>query len=246
MPLKFDKLPGRQRNYPLKDYAGIRFGRLTGVSLVERDVTKENNHLWLFRCDCGTEKALRIKAVRSGGAQSCGCLFSEMLRERNTTHGLSRQYPREYVAWKCMRARCRNPTDSDYADYGGRGIKIVPRWNSFALFMADMGPCPEGLTLDRLDVNQGYSPGNCRWATAIEQANNKRNNHRLVIDGDERTLQEWARHFGMDHSKVQYRLRQGWPLTEVFSKEDFRLHERTRKAAAERARKRSRDVGRIT
>ena len=112
--------------------------------------------------------------------------------------------------------------------------------------MADMGPCPEGLTIDRLDVNRGYESGNCRWATAIEQANNKRNSRRIVIDGEERTLQEWCDRFGLHHSKVQYRLRQGWTLEEAFSKEDFRLHERSRNAISERSRTRPRSGGRFT
>lgn len=219
--LKLDKPAGRIRNRPLKDYAGARFGRLVALSLIERDLA-ENNHLWLFRCDCGTEKAARIKNVRSGNTTSCGCAFSEMVAARNATHGLSRHHSREYRTWKDMRARCSNPNDSDFASYGGRGIRVCERWGDFAAFYADMGDRPTGATLDRIDVNGHYEPGNCRWATATEQANNKRGNRWITMNGETRTLQQWCDAYGIDHSKAGYRLRRGWPLERVFSKDDYR------------------------
>lgn len=149
--------------------------------------------------------------------------FREMMWERNSTHGLCRVYPREYRSWKDMRARCNNPNNTDFKDYGGRGIKVCARWENFAHFFDDMGDRPAGASIDRIDVNGDYSPENCRWADASTQANNKRSNHRISFQGATRTLQEWCRHFGLDHSKVRYRLSRGWELEKVFSLEDFRL-----------------------
>lgn len=212
---------GRVRNRPIKDCTGMRFGRLVALSLVQRD-PKWQGHRWLFRCDCGAEKVASIKTVTSGHTSSCGCLATQVLVSRNATHGLSRDHRREYRSWKDMRARCANTNDSDYADYGGRGIRVCERWNDFAAFLADMGSRPAGKTLDRIDVNGGYEPGNCRWASAGVQANNKRSNLRLSIDGVSRTLQEWSDMHGVGRSTVRWRLRQGWPLDRVFSKEDHR------------------------
>lgn len=219
--LKTEKLDGRQRNRPLKDYSGQRFGRLMAIRLIERDL-KWNGHMWLFNCDCGSEKVISIKSVRSGHTSSCGCLFLENLVDRNTTHGLSEARRREYRSWKDMRARCNNPKDSDYSDYGGRGILICERWDDFSLFYSDMGLRPKGLTIDRINVNGNYEPLNCRWASRKTQANNKRTNRRIAIGSETKTLQEWCRHFGIDHSKARYRLAQGWPIEKVFSLEDFR------------------------
>lgn len=221
MAIKLDILPGRQRNRPLKDYTGQRFGRLVGVALVEREAV-QNNHLWRFLCDCGNEKDVRIKSARSGHTSSCGCIHREILRGRNETHGLSRAQPSEYRSWKDMRARCSNPNDSDYANYGGRGIKVCERWGDFAAFYADMGNRPAGHTIDRIDNSGNYEPGNCRWAEAKTQANNKRSNKVITIGGVAKTLQAWCDQFGIEHSKVRYRLSRGWPLEAAFSPEDYR------------------------
>lgn len=222
MALVTPKPPGRIRNRPLKDYAGQRWGRLTALALVERDPSTQNNHLWRFACDCGQLAAIRIKSVRSGHTASCGCLQREALTKRNTTHGLSRSHPREYRSWKDMRSRCHTPTDSDYPDYGGRGITICERWASFEAFLADMGPRPPGHTLDRIEVNEGYRPGNCRWATPTTQANNKRTNAVYEMDGRRQTLTEWCREFGIDRTKVSYRLARGMTLACALKPGDLR------------------------
>lgn len=211
----------RQRNRKLKDYAGLRFGRLVAVRLIERDF-QWNDHKWLFRCDCGNEKVVRLKSARTGHTSSCGCLAREVLVYRNETHGLTRTHPGAYRSWKDMRARCLNERGKDFKDYGGRGISICLRWDDFAEFVRDMGERPQGRSLDRIDVNGDYSPENCRWAVAETQANNKRSNQRIAFRGEEKTLQQWCRQFGLEHSKVRYRLANGYTLDEAFSSGDFR------------------------
>ena len=121
-----------------------------------------------------------------------------------------------------MRARCRNPNDTSFRDYGGRGIRVCDRWEDFASFFEDMGERPEGMTIDRIDVNGHYEPGNCRWADDITQANNKRSNVRITRDGVSKTLQEWADATGIKRETIRWRLRQGWPIDRVFSHDDFR------------------------
>jgi hypothetical protein len=203
------------------DYTGRHFGRLTALELIERDYVW-NDHRWKFACECGNEVVLRIKSVRGGNTSSCGCLQKEILVRRNTKHGLCRQHPRTYRSWKDMRARCRNPKHKDFKYYGERGVTICKEWEDFAVFFADMGIRPEGMTIDRIETNGNYESSNCRWATDLQQANNKRNNRRLTINGEVKTLQEWCRNSKLEHSKVRYRLSQGYGVEKSFSSGDFR------------------------
>lgn len=200
----------------LKDYRGIRFNRLVGVKMIAIDASKENNHLWLFDCDCGAQKEARIKNVRSGKTTSCGCAFKEMMGSRNQKHGLSKC--KSYRTWKDMRARCRNPNDTDFGLYGGRGISICERWDNFSLFYADMGERPDGMTLDRIDVDGDYSPENCRWANAETQANNKRSNLKIEFGGETLTLQQWANKTGIKRETIAARLKSGWSVSDALNR----------------------------
>lgn len=220
--IKLDIAIGRVRNRPLKDYAGIRFDKLVGVSIHERDQSKENNHKWLFQCDCGNNAILSLKSVRGGHTKSCGCIFKAMMAERNTTHGLTKIYPSMYKTWKELRGRCNNKNDADYKDYGGRGIVCCERWNNFELFVSDMGDKPLGYSIDRIDVNGNYEPSNCRWADDQTQQNNKRNNLNITFNGETKTSQQWADCLDTQRSTIQWRLNQGWNLEKVFSEQDYR------------------------
>lgn len=191
---------------------GQKYGKLTVAGSIDGK--------WSCLCDCGGVKTVTTKQLRSGQTASCGCALSEMLRLRNSTHGLSRDPA--YRSWKDMRSRCNTPTDSDYKDYGGRGIKVCDRWSDFAAFLADMGPRPFGMSVDRKDVNGNYEPSNCRWADAKTQANNKRSNHFIEWGERRQTLAAWCAETGVDQSKARYRLRMKWPVEKVFSMEDFR------------------------
>jgi hypothetical protein len=198
----------------MKDQVGRRFGRLVVVALVEQDTSKENNHLWMFKCDCGNEKQARIKSVRSGKTSSCGCFFSEMMTARNTKHGLSNSSA-TYRTWKDMRQRCMNEGSVDWPNYGGRGITVCQEWDDFLVFLADMGERPHGMTLDRIDVNGNYSKQNCRWASPKTQANNKTSNKVLTLSGRTQTLQQWADETGIKRETISARLRIGMPEEKI-------------------------------
>lgn len=127
--------------------------------------------------------------------------------------------PREYASWHSMKTRCYTSTARRYHLYGGRGIKVCQQWritHGFQQFYKDMGPRPVGTTLDRIDNNGDYEPSNCRWATVMEQANNKNNNKYIVINGLSKTLAEWARHFGLTEKLVYNRRVLGWPDDQLF------------------------------
>lgn len=118
-----------------------------------------------------------------------------------------------YMSWYLARTRCHDRTAASYRDYGGRGIRMCARWRrSYACFLADMGPRPNGLQLDRIDNDGPYAPGNCRWATRIEQAGNKRNSRLITFRGETFCVSEWERRRGFPRKTVLGRLRLGWSV----------------------------------
>lgn len=151
------------------DHTGQRYGRLVASHRVP-DPGK--NAIWRCICDCGADTNVSACHLVSGHTQSCGC----RLRDIVTRHGMTGT--RTYKTWDMMLQRTGNQNHDNYHYYGGRGIKVCKRWRVFNNFLADMGERPEGMTLDRIDPDGDYEPGNCRWATLKEQANNKRK-HRV-------------------------------------------------------------------
>lgn len=157
-----------------KDIAGKRFGLWTAVSYAGM---RGSGGYWNAVCDCGTEKSIYGGALRNGSTTSCGCATGELISKALTRHGYARggAVAREHAIWRGMITRCTNPNRRGYEEYGGRGIAVCERWMDFANFIADMGPCPEGCSIDRYPNNDGnYEPGNCRWADAKTQASNRR------------------------------------------------------------------------
>lgn len=116
-----------------------------------------------------------------------------------------------YKVWTAMRQRCLNPNSKHWNRYGGRGISVCDRWNSFDAFAADMGPRPSGSTLERIDNDRGYSPDNCRWASRREQSNNTSNNRLITVGRVTKTVRQWERDLGFKRGTVSMRLRLGWP-----------------------------------
>lgn len=189
---------------PLIDLTGKRFGRLTVLQKLSTSSCRILR--WLCRCDCGNERAVFGNSLRTGATVSCGCLQ----RENATTHGRTRTP--EFTVWQMMLQRCQNPNATSYKDYGGRGIVVCDRWQSFEHFYADLGdrPSPQH-KLERKNNDGPYSPDNCAWATPIEQGANKRNNRILELDGERRTVGEWARHLKIPKNTLLNRL-QRWTL----------------------------------
>jgi hypothetical protein len=195
-----------------QDITGLIFGKLTAKSYAGRN--EKGGAMWLCACECGGEKTANATELKRGNTQSCGCLALEQKRAAGKTrqHAYSRvNMYRERKSWESMIARCHVPTHQDFANYGGRGITVCDRWrNSFEAFVQDMGMRPENTTLDRRDNAIGYNRDNCRWADKTTQANNRRDNRRITIDGVTQTVAQWARIKGVRDSLIHARLYQGW------------------------------------
>ncbi len=162
----------------LQDLCGTRFARLTVVSFAGRRIYPDQTKpLWNCVCDCGNTTVVQGGKLRSGVTRSCGCL----VREAHYIHGHACERSAEYHTWDCMIQRCTNKNNTGWRYYGGRGIMVCKRWHNFSNFLVDMGKRPIGLTLDRINNDGNYEPGNCRWATRSEQNRNQRKRGSCLI-----------------------------------------------------------------
>lgn len=199
--LKIEKQTG-----PKEDISGNKYGCITVLC-------HDQGRKWLGKCSCGKMVSVDKYQLTSGSTQSCGCLR----KETRTTHGM--YGTTEYMSWSSMIQRCTNPNNTGYASYGGRSIKVCTRWlNSFASFYADMGDKPDdGLSIDRIDNNGNYEPGNCRWATSEQQHNNTRSNRFITYDGETLTLAQWARKLNRPRATIRHSLDKGCLVSAAFT-----------------------------
>lgn len=190
-----------------KDLTGKRFGKLTVIG-PHPVRTGYNMIRWICKCDCGTDTLVTTGNIGKN-TNSCGCY-------RNTQGSLSNKH-RLWATFSTMHSRCEKERDKNYANYGGRGIKVCKRWKSFLLFLEDMeaGYRP-GLSIDRINNNKGYSPNNCRWATPKQQTRNRRCSVMIDTPWGVMNVAEAAERIGMDRSRFRARVKLGWTTNELF------------------------------
>ncbi len=194
------------------DLTGKIFGYWTVVR--RAGSSKEGRKMWLCRCKCGTERAVRGYNLRNGTSKSCGCLSAEMTRERSVTHGMTQT--RLYKIWNQMIQRTTNEKAQHYNRYGGRGISVCEEWKrSFEAFKewALKNGYADNLTIDRADNEKGYCPDNCRWVTRAVQQENTSRTHFLTYKGETKSITEWAKATGIKRSVLYDRInKMGWDI----------------------------------
>ena len=192
----------------IKNITNEIFGRLTAISLC-KNRSSGGSALWLCKCDCGNRTIVNASSLRNGRTRSCGCLKSEELVNRMTTHG--KVGSKIHQCWKDMKQRCLNEKNHAYKDYGGRGILIGDEWLDFQLFYNDMGDVPKGMFIDRIDNDKGYYKENCRWATKETQANNTRRNKHITHNGKMLSYAQWDKSLGGSNGLIKCRIEElGW------------------------------------
>lgn len=187
-----------------KNLAGKKVGNLTYLKRVGENKHKQS--LWKCRCECGN-----TTIVVSGKTQSCGCISSRLaINSKNRTHGM--RHSPEYAIWCKIKNRCHNPNYHQSFYYSERNIKVCDEWRkSFLAFFNHIGKRPSSKhSIDRIDNNGNYEPGNVRWATPFEQNNNKRNNHYITIRTWVLTISQWGHFSGINQRTIYYRLKRGW------------------------------------
>lgn len=175
---------------------------------------------YLCKCDCGNEFVVRSDYVNK--VRSCGCLTSYLKGNSVKTHGLSRS--RLYKIWNTMKQRCGNKNTDEFVYYGARGIRVCPEWNddfmAFYKWSIENGYSEENrnLSIDRIDVDGGYEPSNCRWVDDNVQANNKTNTIWIEFNGEKHSLTEWAYIIGINKGTLRSRYLAGWGIEEMLTK----------------------------
>lgn len=168
----------------------------------------------VYACACGWLGKKRVKDVNRGAIRSCGCLRRALVGQRSSTHGhaKNRAPTPTLKVWNAMWARCRDQNGKRWAQYGGRGITVCARWKDFGAFLADMGERPVGKTIERKDNDKGYFPGNCVWASHIEQIYNRTVTLRHDWQGRTWTTKELSEVNGVPPKHILNRLRMGWSV----------------------------------
>lgn len=191
------------------DLSGRKYGNWRVVRFLGK--TKSNNSVWIARCKCGFRKNVVGTDLVTGKTKSCGCLRDSLARLRSTTHGF--YGTPEYYSWNAMKNRCLNPRNQGFRNYGGRGIKVCKRWFRFEEFLKDMGRKPSSRhSIERIKNSGHYCPSNCKWGTKVEQGNNRRTNHKLLLNGRILNASQWAELLRMKRGTLYNRLVRGWPV----------------------------------
>jgi hypothetical protein len=185
---------------------GQRFGNLTVLG--EGEPYSWGGLRLICRCDCGGETLVCKGSLLKGVSTHCGCMAKARRGASHITHGFA--YHPLWKIWNNMMARCYREENGSFSRYGGRGIRVCEQWKSFEAFCDDMGPRPAGTTIERINNNGNYEPGNCKWATKRAQSNNRRNNHFVTVGESTKTLVQWADMYGTKASTIQARIRNGW------------------------------------
>jgi len=202
-----------------RDFTGLKFGRWL---VLGRAPTKSSGHrYWRCQCDCGVIREVYQVSLTRGLSHSCGCYQSDKAAIMHYEHGYGSRTNRNptYTTWASMKGRCLNPNNGRYAQYGGRGITVCDRWrDSFEAFLADMGERPTHYhSLERIDNDGPYNPDNCRWATKIDQARNRRSSHLVTFNGETKTIAGWAEATDLNYDLIERRLNaQGWTPERTF------------------------------
>lgn len=199
------------------------FARLTTIQYAP---SKNGHKMVKCVCECGKEVITRASALVSGNTKSCGCLNDEMCKAmaKSNTHLFvydeNGNTKPEYNTYRHLKARCYNPKNKKYKDYGARGIKVCDRWlESYANFISDMGPKPgPEYTLDRINVNGNYEPSNCQWAIPVVQSNNQRRNVFLELDGFKISQAQLAKLLSINAKSVEFHRKRGLTAQQIIDK----------------------------
>lgn len=188
----------------VKDLTGQTFGRWSVVRLAK---VVRYRAMWHCQCNCGATAEIAGSSLSAGNSRSCGCYRNDVARARVFEHGMCGT--RIWNTWHGMLQRCNDKTSTTYKNYGGRGIKVCEQWKSFENFYADVGDPPPNRTLDRINNNGHYEPGNWRWATYKEQSNNRRSNTWITAFGRTQTMAQWSDELGVKRATICQRISRG-------------------------------------
>ncbi len=194
----------------IKNEIGKRHGNLLVISKAK---SRHGKASWNCICDCGKKIQCTGDDLRTGNTKSCGCLHTATVASLFYKHGhcLNGGHSSTWKSWQHAKARCSNPKDNAFRNYGGRGIRMCRRWlNSFSNFLADMGPKPQHMTLERKNNDGNYEPGNCKWASRKEQNNNTRRTRFLNFNGQRKTITQWTTETRLSRGLILWRLNHGW------------------------------------
>lgn len=196
------------------DISGETFSYLKAVSFAYRKLfpSGQSHNMWNCECCCGTAVVVSLGQLRGGRKKSCGCMSSTLIATARTVHGYRKGGEPTNKTWLCwvnMKSRCDNPSNARFSQYGGRGIRVCKAWYEFTAFLADMGDCPDGFSLERINVNEGYSPENCKWIPLIDQFENMQKSIRITYREKTQSLKRWSVELGLNYGTLYSRYKRG-------------------------------------